>query len=307
MKLNLTANRRGNQSVLRAVLDFFFPVTERIRLESASRVKFNPQGIYQIDYEFGTFRAFIAHIAGMIRKQAESFAGTLGVEPRFAFNLGAIAFDATANSGDKAAATPWSWNHTATGSNLVMVMDILWWDNAGAITINTPTYNSVNMTLGLHKDVGGDVDNCDIWYLASPATGTNSASVSFSAGSYGEAGTQTFSGANTSSPQDATASGTGTATSGSVSITTNNANSFIVDCLAAVGGGVPAVSGSQTANWTDGTRGGGSARLATTTAGSYSMGWTWDGVSRNWAIAVFAVNEAVATSTVKQLAALGAG
>jgi hypothetical protein len=199
----------------------------------------------------------------------------------------AIAHDASANSGDEEGVTPWTASLAATGSsaNTTVIMTVMWWSNNNTVTIGTPTYGGSNMTLSTKTLVNGSGSPasdyyCSIYYLVNPPTGTQTGSVSFSSGSYGEMGLTDFTGTNTASPVDntaATAWSSGTSgTSMTTNITTNYADSALVDCFG-IGGNATSILNSQTTEWTNSSRPSGSSRKTTTTAGSYSMSWSWTG------------------------------
>ena len=312
IKVSFTANKRQGQSTFRAVLDFFFPIGQRIRFEASSVLTVEKDGTRRINREFGTFRAFFWHYFNQIvsfpkrliqenKLTLEQLKILFKDNPlgyRFWLQRGAIGFNAASDSGAKEATNSWSWTHTSTGSNLVMVQDISWYHNSDNITISSNTYNSVSLT---HQISQARADNCwkaSIYTLVNPSTGSNTVSITFSSNTYGKAGTQTFSGCNTTNPVDVTGSTTGTSTTPTKSVTTNYANSFLVDCYTSswnTDSNAPTPGTGQTLNWENHSstagRDAGSSRKATTSTGNYTMSWTQTN-SDPWAIVVIAIREA---------------
>lgn len=207
----------------------------------------------------------------------------------------AIGYDTSANSGAKSNVTPWSFSHTCTGSNLTITMNLRWWSNSGTQTITAKTYNAVAMTLinsvGIQSPANYKVD---AYYVANPATGAHTSSVTFSAASYGVMGTTSFSGTNTASPLGASTNQQvfSNYTSLNGSITTTFARSFIIDVFGTSGGSAEPQSNSQSTNYSlgDSPACSGSSRLATTTAGVYWTAWTWTGVDQ-WSQIIYEIKQ----------------
>lgn len=244
-------------------------------------------------------REFLAHFKITPFKIYVPVLQTVGGTPVFSSPyLFAIAFDNAGDSGEKANTTPWSFSFTATGSNLSMVSSFVNWNNSGTVSVSSVTYNSVSFTFGINQTAFTPADYiAQQYYLASPATGANTASVAFTGNSYGRMGMTSFSGTNTASPKDNTAvAHTAGATSLSGSITTNFANSFIVDVIGCDNATLGTLASSQTTEWvTSTTDPRGSSRKATTTAGSYSMAWSWT-TSSEAGNAIIAIRELAAAA-----------
>jgi len=150
------------------------------------------------------------------------------------------------------------------------------------LTVNSITYNGVSMTQGVAVATSAYWKS-QIWYLASPATGSNNVVVTFnsSTDAYLISQAISFSGSNTSSLIGATAtnaySGASPAT---CAITTNFNNSIIVDSLLLNhnSGGITK-DATQTLIGTDynttWTYNGGSSYYQKATAGAKTMSWTY--------------------------------
>lgn len=164
----------------------------------------------------------------------------------------AIAHDASSNAGNSVGtATTFTWSHTCTGSNLLLAVRIVTRSNGGTGNGHPTivTYNGVSLTEGAHRSPQlGDNPTftyIGIWYLKAPATGANTISVTISeAGTGGAtyASADSFTGVDQTTPIDSaggTSSNTGTPVT--ISVTTVNANAWIVDAAT-----VNQISGSGT-------------------------------------------------------------
>ena len=313
MKLDFAANRRGKQSKFGAFIDssLWSSLPKRVqillkkyRIRMEAKTLFNPE-TKKVKREFYTLRAFVGHCYYGAKNLVfnlppfPSFPSFLAPVLRRSF--GAIAYDATANSGSQTNTDPWSWSHTCTGSDLVLSIGISLAPQV-PVTVSSVVYNSVALTVGVTRtNTDTNTIRAELWYLANPTTGANTATVDFTTGSYGGAGSISMSGCNTSSPVDATASNKGAGTSGSTTITTNNANSMIAENFGGTNNVLGfAVSGSgQTSRWiieSGNTQSNCGSNMTTTTAGGYTPGWTWT-TSQSWAEVVMAINEAAAAAT----------
>lgn len=90
----------------------------------------------------------------------------------------AIAFDSAVETLYAGTSSPFSWNHTCTGSDLVLLASF---SSNSSTTITSVTYNSVAMTqIGSSTAFGTNL----IWlyYLVAPSTGTNSVTITFNGG-----------------------------------------------------------------------------------------------------------------------------
>lgn len=287
------------------VLDFFFPIKKKIRIESCCVLEVEKGGRPKVHREFHTFRALVKHythiLPFLIKQVWRQYVLWLRVASTpMALQRGSIAFVSNAVGSNYENTNPFAFNFTTSGSNTTNVLELIWWSNLRTITRNTPTYNSVGMTLGasVHADTTYEAD---IWYLGNPTTGTNSVSVSFSANSYGRMGMTCLSGTNSAAPLDNTASTAlqSGASPGSTSITTNYDNSMLVDTMLTDTGILSTLASSGgTTDWVAASRGGASSHKGTTTKGAYAMAWTWTGTAVYWGQTVVAIREAAASGPV---------
>ncbi len=144
----------------------------------------------------------------------------------------AIAYDVT-SAGTATATSPLAWNHTCTGSNLVLIVSI------GVYAGATPdcsavTYNGVAMT-----QVGSDRTQSStqetMWILVNPATGSNQISATFSGTSKYAAGTAvSYTGCVQSGQPNAVAGNTGATANPSVTVTTTVDNCWVVGGLTCI-------------------------------------------------------------------------
>lgn len=188
----------------------------------------------------------------------------------------ALAVDSSSTIGAQTASSSWSWAHTCASGSVLFV----------AVSSNgTPptgvTYNGDALTKAVEKDYSTSV-NVTIWYILSPDTGSSyNVVVSFSAGMYGDAGAVSFTGADTSSQPDCTASETGTSTTTNVlNITTNTDNCYILDALAVEStwlNTAPEEDGTQTQVYDTSAvfLAEGSSYKSVGSAGAQTMTWTW--------------------------------
>src|SRR5437016_3064177 len=78
-------------------------------------------------------------------------------------------------------ASPLTFSHTCTGSNLILFVYV--WKNATTDLINTVTYNGVTMTAVNAGVTDGASDYGKMYYLLNPATGAHNVVVTVSSGS----------------------------------------------------------------------------------------------------------------------------
>lgn len=298
MKINFKQN---------GIVDFFFPYTQRIRIEAKSTAHFNPQGIYRIDREFYTFRAFAWHyiliLPYLLKRFLWEYKNALDflflADPYF-YQRGTIAFDATSNSGAFTNASSVSWSHTTTGSNLALSAGVPYYEFVTSDNNVTATYNSVSMTNRADIKAGVTPSYRSVMFtLANAASGANTVALTFVGGAYGAAGVCSFSGTDIVDEFDvAGTNSSASATSISKAITTLNANSFIVDSLKTgnTNTGLATTGANQTSRWDvlgSNTNINAGSSMTTTTAGSYTPGWSWTTAAAT-AYAVASINEGVA-------------
>lgn len=142
----------------------------------------------------------------------------------------AIAVDATSKVNGANPCTTFSWSHTCTGSNRILVVGVT--TNSGADGHQGQptgvTYNGVAMTKGVGL-VANTNRATSVWYLANPASGSNTIQVTFGESTnYAGGCAVSYTGASGSIGAN---TGTNSASSGtavSVAVTTTTANSYLV-------------------------------------------------------------------------------
>lgn len=139
-----------------------------------------------------------------------------------------IAFDAESSYQTAVAGSSFTWNHTCTGSNLVLVVGVQVHYPVG---ITSVTYNGVAMTLiGTVQDPDGGEDQ-GLYYLAGPATGSNAVVVNLGDSLvFAMGGAVSLTGVSQSAPLDATnQAGYLSTASPSINIVTVASGAWVVD------------------------------------------------------------------------------
>src|SRR5262245_24706089 len=117
----------------------------------------------------------------------------------------------TAHRGD-VSGTPITWSFNNAAGNLIVIgVTVTNGSGAGAPSISAgPTYNSVALTAGPSATCASATSLTQLFYLASPAVGSNTVSVTGTGGSSYAilAWAISFSGADTSTPFGTTSTGT---------------------------------------------------------------------------------------------------
>ncbi|HSX28216.1 MAG TPA: hypothetical protein VLF60_02090 [Candidatus Saccharimonadales bacterium] len=216
----------------------------------------------------------------------------------------AIAFDAVGPSSagtGTANTTSITWNHTCTGSNLLLVVGV----GVGsglATTTTSVTYNSVSMTSAGKVYSDNQTDGyVELFYLAGPATGSNAVVVTCSVAKDLTGGSMSFTGVDQSTPVTNAVTAFGTGTAPSVTVTSASGN-VVID--AAVSGSAFSSSG-QTLRWNKNlnvTSGAGNSAQSTANgASSVTMSYT---TPSDWWGIVGANIVAGATSTTPSVTTL---
>ncbi len=189
-----------------------------------------------------------------------------------------IAFDNKTDSGN-IVISPFTFSHVCTGSQLALIVCIAYADNNPS-AISAVSYNGVAMARAVINSV--NFVGAEMWYLANPATGSNTVSITGGNNLSGCAAIAlSFTGVD-SSVLDGTNGSNGNSTSISTSLTTNIANSWVVDCASVNNNGSSpitiSVNASQTqrSNTTNGTTStrGSSNKTTPTSPGANTMSWT---------------------------------
>lgn len=274
---DLTATIPAIDSNWHHVAATFDGTTRRIYYDGASVNSDTPVGknTTASNFKIGEFQA--EYWSGSLDDVAV-FNVALTAQEILALYQGGVVQQAISDSTDKSSADPWDFTHVVTaGTDLMLVVSV----SSFSRHPTGVTYNSVALTQQ-QSAINGSI-YASIWYLKNPATGSNTISVDFTAGTYGRAGGISFTGADQTTQPDASATENGTsATTNSLDITTVAANTYIVDAfsldqsLLSTG---PTKNSAQTLlyNRVAGAlfvAGGGSYKESGT-AGAKTMVWTW--------------------------------
>lgn len=188
----------------------------------------------------------------------------------------ALTLDATSTAIDSVADTTFSWSHTCTGTERVLIVTV---NINGTMVVNSVTYNSVPLTFigGVNNVVRGE-----IWYLIAPDTGANTILVTLASGAQKIGGAQSYTGASQVTPIGTFVSATGSSTAPTVNVTTAVGEGCIdvlsTAATATVGAGQTQIYNSVTAA---GLRG--CASTEPSLSSPITMSWTL-GTSTVWAI-----------------------
>ena len=196
------------------------------------------------------------------------------------------------------------------GENRLLVVTVHWLEttvSAGGISINTITFNGVNMIL---KGTKVASHQAEMWYLVNPATSGN---VVITYGgdvptgkASGVIGTASFAGVDQVTPFGTMSSASGTSTAPSTTVTGVSTNNLVIDSVAKVAATTQptiTVGAGQTERWNGsftgavgGVSGIGKGSTEASAVGVVTMSWTLN-LSRTWIILAVEVKE----STIKDL------
>lgn len=216
----------------------------------------------------------------------------------------ALAIDVSSNSDWKTNGAGFSWSHTCSGADRVLIVAICYERDSG--DASGVTYGGTAMTL-LRTDGPTRLMKTQLWYLANPATGANTVSVSAGSNSFHKVigGAVSFTGADTGSPIDAHNGATGDSTAPSTSVTTVTNDTIVVDAV--VHGDADALTpgAGQTLQWRvySSFVGAGQSTEPKAAAGAVTMNWS-NTYAYGWAISAVAIKAMVdvAENLTKDLA-----
>ncbi len=200
----------------------------------------------------------------------------------------AVAVDASSStSGDAASFT---WSHTCSGTQRLLVVGV-----SSRDPVSSVTYNGQGLTL-LRRDTNGGWAITELWYLVAPPTGTHNVVVTMSAGEDTVCGAISFTGASTATPFGTATGATGRSTTASVAVN-SAAGEIVVDTICFRGAdGNPTVGAGQTQRWQaqSGPNNFGDVEGgASTEAGAASVTMSWNfAVTDRWAITSVSVKPA---------------
>ena len=189
-----------------------------------------------------------------------------------------------------------SWSHDSDGDLLVVGVS---GSDGGAYT-TTVTYNGVPMTQKIRKRTSASQGYAELFYLESPASGSNTVVVTFSeAVNDAVAGGVSISGYEAGDPVGASNSASGNSTAISTSVTTTADNSIVIDMAMQGGNTSMTIGASQTQRFFNSSAGSwiNTGRCSTepkVSAGAVTMSWTLGG-SRDWAQVAMEIKESTAS------------
>ena len=169
----------GSVHVVTDFWHFLFPSKTEIQKDADSWAEFDGSGkLIRSGHISYTLRNFLVHqLYKWFMTSAREFAKILKINPTFASQIGAVAFDAAVTEQNTGTTSPATFSHTCTGANLVLFL-ASFLDGTAAIT--DITYNSVSSSaLNTVNSAPASVD-LYLRYLAGPATGANTVSVAWS-------------------------------------------------------------------------------------------------------------------------------
>ncbi len=209
----------------------------------------------------------------------------------------ALAFDAVSNGSVSVAVTSLSWSHTCGGSDRVLFVSAGWGGTGSSVS--GVTYNAVSMSAlwGLGDTAGATSVSGHI--LGNPASGSNTVQVSFTGSVDCAASAQSWTGADTASPNrtPVTAQDTGSPANTTVTVANAQSGDVCVDSHSVFANATTVGAGQTSRYEADNVAGNGfsygsSSEPAT---GSTVMSWTHAGTY--WAIGACAIKPASAAPT----------
>lgn len=222
----------------------------------------------------------------------------------------AIAFDATSNSGAQTISDGFSWTHTVTGTNPLLVVGVGGRDSIDSADCDATgvTFNAVALVKirGESRAVAtGGVGITSLWYLTNPTTGS-ALTIEVTLGGGGTcttvgAGAMSFTGINQSNALDADNGTTGSSAEASVVVTTVADNAWVVDVMYTSEAAISNIAAGDgqteryeidlsSENLT------GSHEGPKTPAGNVTMSWTWTG-TEDWIISAASFKPAAEAAT----------
>lgn len=198
----------------------------------------------------------------------------------------AIAHISTSELNTVTTSTSYTWSHTiASGSDRILVVGVALLDT-GSDTVTGVTFDSVDMTRAV-AETGTHAASVYLYYLVEPNVTTGDVVVSLSSSVKGHGGAMNYTGVSQSSPIGATATAAPSSTlNADLTMTTENDNSFVVDCVTVVSTSQNITRDTDTLRWrksdTGGTPAGGDESVAS--AGSYTASWTAPTSSDDWSM-----------------------
>lgn len=196
-----------------------------------------------------------------------------------------ITFDAASNSGYQAASSSYSWSHTCTGSNRILIVSVS--TLSALATVNTITYNGVSLTR-VRLDSDSVAIGTEIWRLVAPATGSNTIAVTLSGACVSGSSASSYTGVNQTTPIDANNGNTGTTGAGggssTLTVTSATNNTWAVDAIVTADTTITVHSGQTQRNNITGAAGSGAQSDKGPVASPSDVIMQWDNIGGllNW-------------------------
>lgn len=196
-----------------------------------------------------------------------------------------------------ASASSHSFSFSTAGNDRTLILNAA----VQGPTITGITYNGVAMTRA-YAALVTFVDRMTQWYLANPATGSNTVALTYSGSDVGGGMALYYTGTDTADPLGTTNTSqtTSSVSSGSTALVTDTDNSVIVDFMRVGDDAVTSFAANvgqtsrsilQSATIDNSL---GASDEVTTTAGSYTLGWSWATVTANYAHGLIEIHELAA-------------
>lgn len=185
----------------------------------------------------------------------------------------ALAYDTATNSATAdGSQTALSWSHTCTGSNLILIVGLSF-RTLGSVPTNVAvTYNGVGMTQVSTTQSAG-VTASAMFYLANPATGSNTVAASWTNNNWCVGGAASFTGSAGTVGTPATFGSTST-TNPTVTVTSATGE-IVIDTMATAGASSETAGANQTARWNFNTTPNQCSGSGSTEAGASSVVMDW--------------------------------
>jgi hypothetical protein len=216
--------------------------------------------------------------------------------------LARTTYTPTISNGFSAGTTITISSAVVSGSDKVLYATVmLWQDVAGTGTVSGITWNtSENFTKRAEKTVTGGAMRAEIWELKNPTSTTANIVATISGNTDArKLGAILYTGADQTTPTEATQTSEGTSSPITLDITTLTDGADVIDCVSNFSTATLTVGASQTSfmNNSTGSTGAGASYESKATAGSVTMSWTKTGTD-DWAQVAVSVKPLVtATNT----------
>ncbi len=161
------------------------------------------------------------------------------------------------------------------------------------VKVNSITYAGGSLTKEVAQLSSDSTTDSEIWYLKSPASGTNTLQINFNVNTYAVAGAAIWSGVDQTSPIYSYNAAMGSSTTASVSLN-SVAGGVVQDNFSDAGNDATSPNGSQKQMWnTIGSTSvitGAASYLSTSTTGSITMSWSCCASLYPWALTAVSLN-----------------